>query len=180
MSTDEQFDGIVAMFQHLRILESFGVAESTLRAFVTALHDSYFDNPYHNFTHAFDVTQAMFVTLTTMNVQRFLRPLDCFAIMVASLCHDCGHPGLTNSYLTATNSPLARRCKDQSVLEHHHCSIAFELILEMEPNLLTNLSVLDRVELKNAIETSILATDMAKHNVCALLSSISIYLYCIY
>jgi hypothetical protein len=168
LSVDEQFDSIVMMFQHLGILKSFGVAESTLRTFVTALHESYLDNPYHNFTHAFDVTQAMFVTLTTMNVKRFLRPLDCFAIMVASLCHDCGHPGLTNSYLIATNSPLTRRCKDQSILEHHHCSIAFDLIHNegMEPNLLTNLSVLDRVEFKNAMESSILATDMAKHNVC--------------
>jgi len=133
--------------------------------FVVAVRDSYMDNPYHNFTHAFDVTQAMFVTLTKMNVQRYLRSIDVFAIMVASLCHDCGHPGLTNSYLIATNSPLAQRYKDQqSVLEHHHCSIAFELILEMEPNLLTNLSMLDRVEFKNAMETCILATDMAKHN----------------
>jgi hypothetical protein len=172
LSVDEQFDSIVMMFQHLGILKSFGVAESTLRTFVTASHESYLDNPYHNFTHAFDVTQAMFVLLTTMNVQRCLRSIDVFAIMVASLCHDCGHPGVTNSYLIATNSPLTRRCKDQSILEHHHCSTAFELILEMEPNLLTNLSVLDRVEFKNAVETCILATDMAKHNVSGLLSSL--------
>jgi hypothetical protein len=115
--------------------------------------------------HAFDVTQAMFVMLTTMNMRRFLRPIDVFAVMVASLCHDCGHPGLTNAYLIATNSPIGIDCVDQSVLEHHHCSIAFELLRRTEPSLLANLSAEDRAVFDGVLEATILATDMAKHNV---------------
>jgi len=142
----------------------FGILEASFREFLSKLSSSYQNNPYHNFTHAFDVAQAMFVLLTTMNVRRFLRPVDVFAVMVASLCHDCGHPGLTNAYLIATKSPLGVDCIDQSVLEHHHCSVAFELLRRTEPSLLANLSADDRASFNAELEASILATDMAKHN----------------
>ena len=47
--------------------------------------------------------------------------------MVGALVHDVGHPGLNNNYQIMTNSPLAVRYNDRSVLENHHCSLAFTL-----------------------------------------------------
>jgi hypothetical protein len=184
LAPEQLVDAVVSMFEQLGILTTFGVSESTLRAFVIALRDSYqsalvlawrgvlvmtsalTDNPYHNFTHAVDVTQAMFVVLTTMKQRKRLHAIDVFAIMVASLCHDSDHPGLTNAFLIATHSPLIEQCSDSSVLEHHHCATAFEVIISShKPNLLASLSRADRAQFKESVKSTILATDMAKHGV---------------
>jgi class 3 adenylate cyclase len=178
LSADELIDAVMLMFEQLGVLTTFGVSESTIRTFVVTLRDLYqsmfvvclysdfcADNAYHNFIHAVDVTQAMFVMLTTMKQRKRLRPIDVFAIMVASLCHDCDHPGLTNAYLIATKSSLAEQCNHTSVLEQHHCEMAFELILSKKPNLLSSLSRSDRTQFKASVKSAILATDMAKHGV---------------
>jgi hypothetical protein len=166
LSVDEQIDAVVSMFKHLDILSTFALNEETLREFIVALSDSYQANPYHNFTHAVDVTQAMFFMLTTLKLRRFLRPLDVFAVLVASLCHDSDHPGLTNAYLIATKSPLAERCVDSSVLERHHLETAFDVMSNKKrPHLLSDLSREDRRSFKHSMSVTILATDMAKHSV---------------
>jgi hypothetical protein len=69
------------------------VTDSTLRAFLLQLHTAYLPNAYHNFTHAFDVTHAIFVTLVAFDARKYLRPIDMFALMIAGISHDVGHPG---------------------------------------------------------------------------------------
>lgn len=87
-----------------------------------AIRQSYYDsNPYHNFTHAIDVLQAMFYFLCKMNIipplfsstkrrsinvnQQRCRPndlltvTDAFALLLASVGHDVGHPGVNNAFL---------------------------------------------------------------------------------
>jgi hypothetical protein len=162
---DTLVDAVVVMFKHLRLLDTFKLSEATLRTFISSLRDSYQPNPYHNFVHAVDVTQAMFVTLSTMQLKQYLRPVDVYALMVASLCHDSDHPGFTNAYLIATKSPLAEGCSDASVLEHHHVKTSLDLIFANKPNLLSGLTRDEAREFKSVFETTILATDMAKHNV---------------
>jgi len=162
LSSNEQIDCVVTMFRQLNLIETFALSESTLREFATSLRSTYEDNPFHNFTHALDVTQAMFVLLTTMNVQRFLRPLDVYTLMLACLCHDSGHPGLTNAFLIATESPLARDRIDSSVLERHHCATAHPLLKRAK--MFASLTRTERAEFRSAFQTIILATDMAKHS----------------
>ena len=94
-----------------------------LHRFLLAIRQSYHDsNPYHNFCHAVDVLQAMFHFLCKMglippiftsnkrisnrsvNQQRrhvndLLRPADIFALLLASIGHDIGHPGVNNKFL---------------------------------------------------------------------------------
>lgn len=77
------------------------------------------ENPYHNFRHAVDVLQSTYYFLCKIGVidpffdsdptlqqpdnapglQILLRPLDVFAILLASLGHDIGHPGVTNTFM---------------------------------------------------------------------------------
>jgi hypothetical protein len=73
--------------------QPFGVTESTLRAFLLQVHTAYLPNPYHNFTHAFDVAHAIFVTLVAFDARKYLRPIDVLALMIAGITHDVGHPG---------------------------------------------------------------------------------------
>ena len=59
-----------------------------------------------------------------------------YALLIASLCHDMGHPGKTNNFLIATRDRLALRYNDVSVLENHHCASLFEARRPIPFNLL--------------------------------------------
>lgn len=76
-------------------------------------------NPYHNFKHAVDVMQSTWYTIcsiyvlnpiwwpekpkpTTLHENRLkdlLRPIDVLALLMASLGHDVGHPGVNNCFM---------------------------------------------------------------------------------
>lgn len=84
-------------------------------------------NPYHNFRHAIDVMQAIFYFLCQMGVipppmessiiinpmtcgdyswlkennkmKDLIKPLDALALVLASIGHDVGHPGVNNMFM---------------------------------------------------------------------------------
>jgi hypothetical protein len=130
-------------------------------------------NPYHNALHATDVMQSVFVLLMMPSLSQRLSPLDVFAgappslvrcaqcsavpwklsarraALVAAAVHDLGHPGTTNAFQIATNSPLGAPCllarppafplaltgggaavryNDRSVLENFHLAEAFDVL----------------------------------------------------
>lgn len=79
-------------------------------------------NPYHNFRHAVDVMQANYYFLCRMGlikpmypteelfnteydyqnpIVRLLTPLDIFALLMASIGHDVGHPGVNNNFMAS-------------------------------------------------------------------------------
>lgn len=77
-------------------------------------------NPYHNFRHAVDVLQANYYflcrlgALKPMNadaslsfveseIKDLFQPLDIFALLMASIGHDVGHPGVNNSFMVKKN-----------------------------------------------------------------------------
>jgi hypothetical protein len=125
------------MFRELNSLYSvLASTRAVLRTFVLTVQLSYQSNPYHNFTHAFDVTHALYCLLEHVRRARFMRPLDELALMLAALCHDVGHPGVNNAFLIATDSPLALLYNDVSVLENHHSAMAFKILAQSECNVL--------------------------------------------
>jgi hypothetical protein len=54
-----------------------------------------------------------------------IRNLKYQGMILAACAHDVGHPGLTNSFLIQTHSPLAVLYSDTSVLELHHSGKRF-------------------------------------------------------
>jgi hypothetical protein len=153
------------MFRHLNLLSLFAIPEPIMRTFVLTLRLACQPNPYHNFTHAFDVTHAMFFMLCACDLQRWLRPIDKLSLMTACLCHDVAHPGVNNAFLVATSSPIALTHNDISVLENHHCATAFRIMGQPDIDLLSILNATDRVDFRKSMITCILATDMARHQV---------------
>ena len=87
-------------------------------------------NPYHSWTHCVDVCQTCFVMIERrgLTLGALLSPLEGLALLLAALSHDLDHPGTNNGYHVATQSPLALRYNDQSVLENHHCATAWLLL----------------------------------------------------
>eukprot|EP01047_Picozoa_sp_COSAG01_P106541 COSAG01_NODE_35642_length_519_cov_0.397674_2_plen_93_part_01 len=69
------------------------------RRFIAGAHKGYRNNPYHNWRHAFDVTQMTYCLTRTTEAGRSLTPLEVFSLMLTSLCHDIDHGGKTNEFL---------------------------------------------------------------------------------
>mmetsp|Transcript_71304 Transcript_71304/g.190385 ORF Transcript_71304/g.190385 Transcript_71304/m.190385 type:complete len:83 (+) Transcript_71304:304-552(+) len=78
-------------------------------------------NPYHNWQHVFDVTQTLFVLGMQSGLLERIDPLERLAIVIASLCHDVDHPGVTNSFILKHQAYIFDNYGiNADCLEHHH------------------------------------------------------------
>jgi hypothetical protein len=102
----------------------------TVSAYLDACETTYrAANPYHNNTHAADVTQTAAVLLRAFcsAAERPVPKMERFCVLLASAVHDLGHPGVNNDFLVRTRHRLAGLYNDRSVNEHYHCATAFHL-----------------------------------------------------
>lgn len=109
---------------------------------MNAAERSYKQNPYHNNTHAADVTQTAAVIMRSLEQQiGGLTKLERFAVIISAAVHDMAHPGLNNDFLIKTRDKSAVIYNDRSVNENMHVSRAFQLALEHdELNIFENFS----------------------------------------
>merc|ERR1719502_2273851 len=122
---------VAYMFTYLDFLETHQIPTHTFFRFVLTVAQSYRDIPYHNFRHAFNTTQTVFLYLTQSNMRSVLSELDCFALMISALTVDIDHAGLNNTLHTKTDSPvglLSNATGTTSVNEVHHCNVTFEIL----------------------------------------------------
>ena len=61
--------------------------------------------------------------------------MEIFTLLFAAIIHDYEHPGLNNSYQMNTESDLALRYNNKSILENHHASAALRLLKEDQFNI---------------------------------------------
>ncbi|KZC07930.1 High affinity cAMP-specific 3',5'-cyclic phosphodiesterase 7A [Dufourea novaeangliae] len=117
-------------------------------------------NPYHNSTHATDVTQAMHCFLQEKKIRMHLTNLEIMASLIAAVTHDLDHPGVNQPFLVATSNHLAALYQNTSVLENHHWRSAIGCLLEsgVSDQLPANV----RPELQRHISSLILATDITR------------------
>jgi len=122
------------------------------------------ENPYHNWRHACDVLHGVFRGCLLNKVLEFAPRVDVFALFVAAISHDAGHPGLNNIFLVQTSHELALRYNDLSPLENMHCSTMFSILSSQpEANVFGNLSKEQYREARQVCIDTILHTDNAKH-----------------
>ena len=177
-----------AMFQTFRLDET-----KTLRALrrFAEIYNSPEDVPYHSHLHGCEVAHMTHVYLTSLyNYYEPLHasaaplvnsdgpelpvvmggcPLDAvhrFALLLGALVHDLGHPGVNNSFLVETSSPLALQFNDLNVLEMFHVSSAFQVLAQPDCAMLANLSGEERTKIRAVMIDLILATDLADHFTC--------------
>ena len=77
------------------------VDEARLLSFLEKIQQSYRqDVQYHNDLHGVDVAQMGFYFIKHCQLHEILNlnMLDCLSFIIAGVCHDVGHDGLTNSY----------------------------------------------------------------------------------
>ena len=152
------------MFQSLHLPSRLRLSLPALRAFILAVRAHMLDNPYHNWHHAFDVTQTLYALATASGVLQRLSPVEQLAMLLAALCHDLEHPGVNNNFLTEVEPRLWHAAGTNSTLERHHFLRGLHLIYRADINLLAPLSLADRSGVESLMQRLILATDMARHS----------------
>jgi CheY-like chemotaxis protein len=152
------------MFSHFNLLNLCGVRADILERFLVAIKQGYYDNHYHNWRHAFDVMQAVFVFLVHFCDEWKFTPLEHFALLIAGLCHDLGHPGQNNDYMIRTGSEIAMLYNRRSVLENCHSFLLFRLLSgRPDADILAVLPHDDKSEVERMIMECILSTDPSLH-----------------
>eukprot|EP01062_Namystynia_karyoxenos_P018945 TRINITY_DN17083_c0_g1_i1.p1 TRINITY_DN17083_c0_g1~~TRINITY_DN17083_c0_g1_i1.p1 ORF type:complete len:1480 (+),score=441.93 TRINITY_DN17083_c0_g1_i1:106-4545(+) len=153
-----------ALFEELGLVERFGLDRRVLITFIHRIQSRYRDVPYHNFAHAFDVTQTLFCILK--QVRDAIPDLEVLTLMVSGLCHDVDHMGLNNSFHYKAETPLgilSNAIGSNSPLEVHHCNVAFEVMQQPDSNPFGGMRPADQARCFKTMLRIILGTDMARH-----------------
>ncbi|EGR27193.1 hypothetical protein IMG5_200380 [Ichthyophthirius multifiliis] len=119
------------------------------------------NNPFHNFQHALAVSHAIFYFLNQKLLDQYLDTIEQFTLLFSAMGHDVSHTGHTNTFEIATQSKIAIKYNDESVLENHHASSLFKLLYQN--NFLVNLTAEETQNMRKFCISNILSTDMKKH-----------------
>eukprot|EP01127_Copromyxa_protea_P009999 TRINITY_DN2403_c0_g1_i3.p1 TRINITY_DN2403_c0_g1~~TRINITY_DN2403_c0_g1_i3.p1 ORF type:complete len:473 (-),score=72.62 TRINITY_DN2403_c0_g1_i3:104-1522(-) len=156
------FSMVTGMFNDFGLLDTFKIDQVQFLAFLQVIKSNYSDsNPYHNFRHAFDVLHTSYLMLTNCKASAYLTPLEILTVMFSGLLHDVGHTGTSNRFHIETYSDLAVKYNDQSVLENHHCSLGWKLLMKYK--ILDNIPKDDMRKIRSYFIQLVLATDLSKH-----------------
>mmetsp|Transcript_69345 Transcript_69345/g.166246 ORF Transcript_69345/g.166246 Transcript_69345/m.166246 type:complete len:557 (+) Transcript_69345:142-1812(+) len=128
--------------------------------FLRAVEDKYRSVPYHNSLHGAAVGRLIFSLCKTAGLGRRLPCSMQFALVLAGLVHDVGHPGLTASFLNKALDEVTLKYNDQSPLENMHLAITFELLARTANQFLDADMV---TSIRGVLIRTVLSTDMAKH-----------------
>ena len=155
---------LMAMFYDFDLPRIFQIPDVTLYRFFTVVSRKYRFVPFHNFYHAFNVTQTMYFFLRTGLASRVLGPLEIMACLIAAICHDLDHPGLNNDFQRKAQTRVFHMHK-KSILENHHYLQCMAALANPESNILANLTQEDEDQIYIYLRDLILATDLAVHGI---------------
>jgi hypothetical protein len=163
-SNDQLQEIVIDIFGVVNVFETFKVSKETFMSFTRDLAKLYIsDNSYHNFKHGCDVLHAVYRLLLSSNFHRACTPLEMYSILVASIAHDVGHPGVNNIFLIKTRHKFALKHNDKSPLENMHCTVLYGILGKNESNIFSGFTDNQWRESRNIVITAILGTDMAHH-----------------
>lgn len=151
------------LFERLGLIDHLHIPRTVLARFICKVEAGYRQVPYHNATHAADVVHNVYYFIQQDGLGDMLLLEDVFAAILASAVHDYDHPGTNNAFQIATNSDLAIRYNDQSVLENMHCAEAFKCMKAADSNILAYVSPEHRRQLRESVIACVYATDMEHH-----------------
>lgn len=150
------------------------VAKSQLREFVVAIEDTYNENHFHSFFHAYHVIISMEKLVKVLHEEPATRmtkthfhqdPLNAFALIFSALVHDAGHTGMTNKILLEQRNPLATRYnKDgEPIAERYSLDLAFERLFNNKCDDFLRAIIpteIDKIKLCQVLFHSVLSTDI--------------------
>ncbi|GIQ79974.1 transferase [Kipferlia bialata] len=117
--------------QELGLYDSLHIPRRLMWHCASTLQEAYkSENPYHNSTHASDVTHmavSMAIAMLRQNPHVF-GSLEMLALILACASHDVQHPGYDNKFLCRTRHEIAVRFNFRSVLENHHAQVGWGIV----------------------------------------------------
>ncbi|KAG2469936.1 PDE9A phosphodiesterase, partial [Polypterus senegalus] len=179
---NEMLSCLEYMYHDLGLVKEFNINPITLKRWLLSIQENYRSNPFHNFRHCFCVSQMMYGMIHLCNLQVTAAQSGSFLIsrrtMTAAPCiknvsslflqekltlTDMGILMTAAVYQINARTELAVRYNDISPLENHHCAVAFQILSQPECNIFANVDPEVFKQIRQAIITLILATDMARH-----------------
>ena len=152
------------LIESLNLIEALGINPNTMASYITDIACKYHDkNPFHNLHHATYVTQFTCMLIHATDARQHLSTRQLFSVILSAVVHDVDHPGNTNMFEINSQSNLALLYNDQSVLENHHCSTAFQVMRRPASNIFGELDKAASSELRRTIVSCVMATDMSVH-----------------
>jgi hypothetical protein len=128
------------------------------------------DIPYHNNSHAADVTQTLHCLFALIGIDLLYsisKPLEIFSLILAATFHDVGHPGSNNLFHKNAMTPFAMRYNDVSILENMHAAVGHSLLMGEERkdewDVFKNWKQSQIIEARGIMIRAILGTDMSNH-----------------
>lgn len=161
---DILFTLLMTMFYELNLPQAFKIPDKTLYRFLKTICFRYRSVPFHNFFHAFNVTQTLYFFLVTCQAARMFSPLDQLSMLIGTLCHDIDHPGLNNDFQKKAQTRIAQ-LHQKSSLENHHFLQAICILSKPECNILCNMTPEEVEKVWTNVRHLIMATDLAVHGI---------------
>lgn len=164
---DYDYDGLISnlklILKDSGVKDRWQIPDSNLDSFLLSIRSNYQDNPYHNFRHAFCVTQMVYSILKVLSSETEI-DLDSWGILIiAAIAHDVDHPGLTNGFLSKSSDALCALYGEESTLEFHHFTTLCNILHHRKNDIFTNV-LKEKIEILRRIRELILVTDMAKQS----------------
>ncbi|XP_006636273.1 dual 3',5'-cyclic-AMP and -GMP phosphodiesterase 11A isoform X1 [Lepisosteus oculatus] len=160
LDSDAMITASLRMFLELGIVQKFKIDYEVLCRWLLTVRKNYRQVAYHNWRHAFNVSQCMFVMITTARFQDILSDSEILALMVGCLCHDLDHRGTNNAFQAKTGSALAQLYGTSATLEHHHFNHAVMILQSEGHNIFANLCSKEYSNMMQLLKQAILATDL--------------------
>ena len=157
------FKELFYFFSHFKLFETFKISNEVFFRFIFTISATYNNVPYHNWTHACDVTQYIFYQAITAELDKTFTSFELFGLLTSAICHDANHEGFNNIFNVKAETPFGILFKDQSVMEMHHITVSIPIITRDDINLFHSLDPEETKKMWNLFIKLILATDMANH-----------------
>lgn len=164
-TVDNHFEYVYAMLNDFHLIETFSISHQILTNFLTKIKEkcNYWNNPFHNFFHCFNVMHGVYLLLSSTAAGSYFSSWQIYSLLVASICHDVDHRGRGNMFEVHSRSAIATTYHDKSVLEQHHAAVTFFTLQEENCNIFQAFSQEIFNQARKFIITSILGTDMSRH-----------------
>ncbi|XP_062580014.1 cGMP-specific 3',5'-cyclic phosphodiesterase-like isoform X3 [Saccostrea cucullata] len=150
----------ITMFTEANLLSEFKIPLEVMCRWTLSVKKNYRPVTYHNWRHAFNVTQTMFTILYTGGMIKKFDSIEVLALLVGCLCHDLDHRGTNNAFQVKVASPLAM-LYSTSVMEHHHFDHCIMILNSEGNNIFQSLSPTQYRTVIKMLEHAILSTDLA-------------------
>lgn len=154
----------IRLFMRYGFIEKFGISESNLKNLMNQIKaQCYSTTNYHNVLRIIEVTRNFHYFIKFGDLMVHLSDLHAMAGFLATMLHDVAHPGVNNNFLVGIKHQKALRYNDMSVLENHHCAIAFKILLDPKNDIFEMLSEAQYWNVRQIIIKMILSTDISNH-----------------